>query len=124
MVCPVDNAEDEPTPRAGSDLERRSSLTSGGRPPERTPVEPSPPARRPAPRQSMSRALILTAADAGEHAPGKRSDGKRSEWWENALSRPSKALHHMSHLPGGQERAKASGPRSLDVRRPPSPLDE
>ena len=135
MVCPSENSEDDATPRVGSELERRSSLNNhelrlsepvaAERRSEPVPAEPTPAlTRRPTMRRSMSRALVLTAADAGEHAPGKRSDGRRSEWWENALSRPSMALHRMSHMPGGQERPQAAVRGSRDQRNRPDKLDE
>lgn len=47
-------------------------------------------------QRRQSQALILNVNDFGEHAASRRSDGRRKEWWDHALSRPSTALQRLS----------------------------
>jgi hypothetical protein len=55
---------------------------------------------RPPNLRRQSQALILNVNDTAEHAAAGPSTGRKSDWWEGALSRPSTALHRMSMITG------------------------
>lgn len=102
MVCTVDKGMEEP-PAVGDldsaqnsgEGEKRLDSTSFQRP-HRQPGASM--GQRPPNLRRQSQALILNVHDTGEHAAAKRSDGKKGEWWENAIGRPSIALDRLSKL--------------------------
>lgn len=106
MVCTLEKGveEPEPEPLASGDLdsaqdngegEKRLDSTAFQRP-HRQPGASM--GQRPPNLRRQSQALILNVHDTGEHAAAKRSDGKKGEWWENAIGRPSIALDRLSKL--------------------------
>ena len=108
MVCPQEKGEEEPL--ASGDLASPQEQDGGSEAVESTQPLNATAFQRPhrQPGASMgqrppnlrrqSQALILNVHDTGEHAAAKRSDGKKGEWWENAVGRPSMALDRLSKL--------------------------
>lgn len=100
MVCPNERDSDQIEPSGDLDSaqgegegEKLTGPSAFDRP---RPKAAGSIGNRPPNLRRQSQALILNVHDTGEHAAAKRSDGKKGEWWDNALSRPSVALDRLS----------------------------